>query len=114
MTHPLRTIAFLMLVAGLSLGVFASRALRALGQAGPTDAVPASPARIELLVDLYRRDFRLDERQSDQVRQELLRYDRRVRDRLLELRQQHAAEFRGFYDEAEEQIRAILAEAQGG
>jgi hypothetical protein len=109
MTPRLRTIAILMLLAGLSLGVFASRALRAWG---PSDLAPgterAAAPRIEQLVDHYQRDYNLTPQDADRVRRALVEYDRAVRTRLLELRQQHAPDFEQLNREVEERIAEIL------
>jgi hypothetical protein len=109
----LKTIAFLMLLAGVSLGIFASRALRALG---PRDTTPtagaAVPSTIEQQVELYERYYQLDPRRTDQIRQTLLRYDRGVRDKLLELRSRHAEEFRALFEAAEKEITDVLATAE--
>ena len=108
----LRTVAFLMLLAGLSLGIFTSRALRAMspeeGQTGPrTGAHP----RIEYQVDLLERYYNLSEGQANRIRQVYYRYDDRVHARIVQLRQEHAADFRAYSDEAQEAIDSILKEA---
>jgi hypothetical protein len=110
----LKTIAFLMLLAGLSLGIFASRAVRALG---PRDAATApgagGPSAIEQQVGFYQRFYQLDPQRTDQVRQTLLRYDRGVRDKLLELRHRHADEFSALLDTATSRINEILEPTEG-
>lgn len=117
MIFKLRTIAILMLLAGLSLGIFASRALRAMG--GPADEtapVSGGQEQIELRVDYYQRDYRLTPQQTDRLRKELYRYDRLIRDKYLELRQQ--PDVADWFDlqtkELNERVAAILAEANEG
>ena len=117
MIFKLRTIAILMLLAGLSLGIFASRALRAMG--GPADAtapVSGGQAQIELRVDYYQRDYRLTPQQTDRLREALYRHDRLIRDKYLELRQQPkvAAWFDEQTKELNQRVSAILAEAENG
>jgi hypothetical protein len=108
----LRTVAFLMLLAGLSLGIFTSRALRAMSpeeiQAGPrTGAHP----RIEYQVDLLRSYYNLTETQANRIRQVYYGYDEKVHARIVQLRQEHAADFRAYSEEAQEAIDSILKEA---
>lgn len=114
MIPRLRTIAILMLLAGLALGIFTSRALRAMGP----DALAASTAgrqpKIEVLVDLYQSEFRLDPQQADHVRRVLYAHDRAVAAKIWELRQRHADEFLDLQDEATQEIETILAEARKG
>lgn len=112
MIPRLRTVAFLMLLAGLSLGVFAARALRAFGPGDlPAGAVAGNEPRIELEVQMIQRDYHLTAPQTDRVRQELYRYDRRVRDKLLELRQKYAQDFTSLYTESTNRLNEILKEA---
>jgi len=112
MTPRLRTIAILMLLAGLALGVFASRALRAIG---PDDIltrpVHDSGPRIEALVGLYQNKYALDGKTTDRIRQELTRYNRRVGSLVWELRQANADRFRALFDDSAERIHGILSAA---
>lgn len=113
MLPRIRVIALLMLLAGASLGVFASRALQATSAPESLDADQRTPKRIERLVDRYVNEYALDPKQEEGVRQALLRYDRQVRNKLLELRQQHAHEFRRLFDETDASIAEILGERDG-
>ena len=90
----LRTIALLMLLAGLSLGIFTvpRAARRRRGRRAAAHGRPARRAS-SCCVDLYQRDYHLDDEQADRVRQELYRYDRAVNAKIWELRQRHADEF---------------------
>ncbi|MHC5009885.1 MAG: hypothetical protein ACYTG6_02920 [Planctomycetota bacterium] len=107
----MRTIAILMLLAGISVGIFASRGLRALGPAEDAPSASAQvPPRIEQKVDLYQRAFQLDDRRADLIRRELLRYDSEIRAKILELRQKHAPEFDLLFQETEARIDEILKE----
>ena len=76
MAPRLRTVAILLLLAGLALGVFTSRALRALRPSDLlADPTRANSPQIEQLVDTYQRAYQLDAREADAIRQELRRYD---------------------------------------
>jgi len=114
MIPRLRTIALLMLLAGLALGIFTSRALRALGPDDLTAAPSGAEPKIEVLVDLYRSEFRLDPQQADRIRRVLYAHDRAVAAKIWELRQRHADEFLDLRDEAEQELEAILADAREG
>ena len=67
--------------------------------------------RIEYQVDLLRRYYNLTEDQANRVRQVYYTYDGKVHARIVQLRQEHAADFRAYSDEAQEAIDAILGEA---
>ena len=110
----LRTVAILMLLAGLTLGIFATRALRAMGSEADDGLQGRGNERIELYVEMLRADYHLSDDQENRVRQVLLRYDQQVRAKLWQLRQEHAAEFRTLSDEAKAETEAILAEAVSG
>lgn len=107
MAYSLRTIALLMLLAGICLGVFASSLI----------AVKRTPVRLSLeqtveeQVKYYREYFDLDVRTTDAVRRELHRFRRVLRDKLVELRQLHADEFTKVKVKAEERIQKILKSA---
>jgi hypothetical protein len=88
----LRTVALLMLAAGLSLGVFAAKALSTWHLPLSEETPTASPI-IEESVRYYQRAYRLDETAADLVRQELLRYDQQVMSKLWEIRRENAAWF---------------------
>jgi hypothetical protein len=113
MIARLRTVAILLLLAGLALGVFASRAVRALGT---PDLVPAKAAggdpRIEQKVALYQKAFQLDPQRTERIRRELHLYDRRMTDLLWELRREHADRFDRLYKDADDGIRAVLEEGR--
>lgn len=111
MIPRLRTIAILMLLAGLTLGIFTSRALRSMGGADGAACPIDGHSHIEQRVAFYESYYRLDPQQTDRIRREFYRYDRLVRGRLWELRQQDAEWFRARADEAEVHIRAILEES---
>ncbi len=114
MIPRLRTIAILMLLAGLSLGIFTSRALRAFGEADAPLRTDGRTPRIELLVDLYQRDYHLSDERADQVRQTLYGYDRAVDALIWELRQRYADEFQALFDTAEVRILDIFMETNEG
>lgn len=107
MVPRLRLVALLMLLAGASLGVFATQAVSAL-RLRETPRTPAVSPLIEERVRLYRQTFHLEEGRADQVRQELLRFDRRVMDKMWELRQQNAEWFQQAAQETDARIRRIV------
>jgi hypothetical protein len=88
----LRTIALLMLAAGLSLGVFAAKALSTWHLPFAAEARSASPI-IEDRVRFYQRTYRLDDSAADLVRRELLRYERHVMDKMWEIRREKSPWF---------------------
>lgn len=109
MVPRLRTVAILLLLAGLALGVFTSRALRALKPGDLLgDTTRTNSPQIEQLVDTYQRAYQLNRQEADAIRQELRRYDRSVRDFVWELRQQHADRFDGLLEESTARIRRLL------
>jgi hypothetical protein len=110
MLHPLRTVAILMLLAGISLGVFASRAAQSFREPLPPPGT-GNDAGLEGLVRLYQEDFRLTPPHADQIRRALLAHDQAVRTKFLELRQIHAEEFRSLHDTAYRRIREVLLAA---
>ena len=113
MAPRLRTVAILLLLAGLALGVFTSRALRALRPSDLlADPTRANSPQIEQLVDTYQRAYQLDALEADAIRQELKRYDRSVRDFVWSLRQQHADRFDGLLEQSKARIARILEAAE--
>jgi hypothetical protein len=109
MSANLKTIAFLMLLAGLSLGIFASRAVRALG---PGEPVASSHSTVEQQVEFYQRFYQLDPQQTDRIRQALLVYDRKVRDKLMEFRASQEQEFHALFEKAHQTILDVVADAE--
>lgn len=89
MLDNLRSVALLMLVAGVCLGVFAST----LVAQKPATVRPTLDQKIEERVKLYREFYALDADQTDGVRRELQRHRRALRDMLMDLRQRHQEEF---------------------
>jgi hypothetical protein len=110
MVPRLRTIAILMLLAGLSLGVFTSRALRAFGTKDLLADQPTTSgqARIDQLVELYAREFDLDKVAEDKVRQELIRYDQQLGHLHWELRQANKDRFRKLYEDCARNVQQVL------
>ncbi|MFM8979546.1 MAG: hypothetical protein ACKOSS_03680 [Planctomycetia bacterium] len=104
-----RLVAVLMLLAGLSLGVFAARAMHA-GLAEP--AAPSGlDATIESKVSLYRQYYALDDRQADQLRQALQEFDRETVALYRRLRDQQPAAFEVLRDRVQARIDSILKPA---
>lgn len=114
MIPKLRTIAILMLLAGLSLGIFASRALRAMAPETAPGAVSGGQPMIDMQVERYQRDFLLSPQEADLVRQELYLHDQLVRDRLWKLRQDDEEWFRTRREALEQAVTGILEEARKG
>jgi hypothetical protein len=107
MIPRLRTIALLMLAAGLSLGVFAAKALSTWHLPFSPDPKAASAA-IEERVRFYQRRHGLDASATDLVRRELIRYDRQVMDAMWAFRNQNHAWFQWAADGAKERMDHIL------
>jgi hypothetical protein len=112
MIPRLRTIAFLMLLAGLSLGIFTSRALRAMG--GDDDAGPRYRIgqQIELRLAFYRDEYGLNPQQLDRIEQELRGYERSVDDLIWQLRVENADKFQALREGTEARIQAVLDDAR--
>lgn len=105
----IRTVAFLMLLAGASVGVLAGSLIardRVADRSGiPLDAV------LEEKVRYYREFYALDEDRTEQVRQALVTHKRRTRDALQALRGQHAATFQAIVAETEARLVEICQPA---
>jgi len=113
MVPRLRTVAILLVLAGLALGVFTSRALRALRPGDLLgDTTQTNSPQIEELVDTYQRAYQLSPQEADAIRQELKRYDRSVRDFVWKLRKEHANRFDGLLEESTARIGKLLEAAQ--
>jgi hypothetical protein len=97
-----------MLVAGVSLGVFAST-LVARSQPTPR---PTLDQKIEERVKLYREFYDLDALQTDAIRHELHRQRRALRDLIADLHRRHKDEFGQLVTETEQRIAEILAKAR--
>lgn len=104
MLYSLRSIALLMLAAGVSLGVFAGT----LVANKKPDPRPVLDRQIEERVKLYREYYGLDTARTDEVRRELTRHRYELRKLLLRLRSEHQDEFTGLVDATERRIRAII------
>jgi hypothetical protein len=108
MIYSLRGVALLMLVAGISLGVFA----------GTLIAIKRTPTPLSLeqtveeRVKLYREFYDLDVGSTDAIRRELQRHRRELRDKLVDLRRRHADEFNDLVTETETRIEKILKSAR--
>ena len=113
MIPRLRTIAVLTLLAGLSLGIFTSRALRAMGGGDPDQRPPYRlQKRIEMQLDLYRDMYNLNPQELDGVEQALRKYDRDVDTQIWLLRVENAEKFQALRDRAEASIQAVLTDAR--
>jgi|GEM_PF-6747693 len=103
-----RVVAVLMLLAGLSLGVFAARALRA-GREEPS--APVLDAAIEAKVALYQRHYALNPRQTDRVRQCLKDFDADTVALYRRLRAENPASFEVLRKQVDERMHEVLQEA---
>ena len=103
MLYSLRSIALLMLAAGVSLGVFAGT----LVANKKPDPQPVLNRQIEERVKLYQEYYGLDDARTGEVRRELMMHRQELRKLLLRLRSEHQDEFRGLVDRTEQRIRAI-------
>jgi hypothetical protein len=106
----LRTIALLMLAAGLALGMFATRAFSLFGTPPRSETVPASPT-IEERVQYYRARYHLDDAQTERIRQIHVTYQRNVDAQLLLLRQENAKPFDDLLKDANQRIQEVIETA---
>ena len=106
MIRSLRTITVLMLLAGVSLGVFASN----LVGKEPQPVEPVTNPRIESQLRYWRDTYNLDADATDRVRQALQRMTRSNRKLILELQQRHRDEFQAVVTKTRNEINAILKE----
>jgi hypothetical protein len=108
-TLGVRTVAVLMLLAGLSLGVFAARALWA---ERPRPVAPAGlDEAIENKVRLYVEYYRLDPAATDSVRRCLQEHDRAVGELYRRLRQDNAKAFEALRTATEATLNEALRDA---
>ena len=108
MIGGLRTITVLMLLAGVSLGVFASNLIAR----DPQPVTPVVNPRIESQVRYWRERYELDADATDRVRQALQRMTQRNRELILDLQQRHRDEFQAVVSETRDAIDAVLMEAR--
>jgi len=108
MLHSLRTVAVLMLIAGVCMGVFASTLM---ANKRPT-VRPTLDHKIEERVKAYRDLYSLDVGTTDMVRRELQRHRRELRDLLLTLRKRHQEEFSALVQKTESRIEDILKDSR--
>ena len=104
MFYSLRSIALLMLLAGLSLGVFAGT----LVANKPPVRTPTLNQKVEVRVNLYRDLYSLDEAKTEAVRQTLRAHQHEVREMLLDLARQHREKFSEQVKETENRIALIV------
>jgi hypothetical protein len=103
-----RLVAVLMLLAGLSLGVFAAQALQA-GRVARS--APVLDAAIEAKVALYQQYYALDARQTDRVRQCLRDFDAETVALYRRLRADKPGGFEVLRKQVDERMQEILKEA---
>lgn len=100
MLTNLKTLTLLMLLAGVSLGVFANTLIAR----APEPAAAPYDERVEA----YRRAYGLDDQQTEAVRTELIRHRQKMYDLLLELRRKNELRFTEVVDRTENRIREII------
>jgi hypothetical protein len=105
MPYTLRTIALLMLVAGICLGVFAGTLMAGKDEPAP----PNLDQWVEERVRLYRADYDLDVETTDAIRRELQRHRRALWDMMMDLRRRHQEEFSRLRQETEARLQGLLA-----
>ncbi|MDA1194334.1 MAG: hypothetical protein O2894_04050 [Planctomycetota bacterium] len=101
MLTSLKTVSVLMLLAGVSLGVFANT----LVASGPP---AAEPPPFNERVEAYRRVYNLDDAQVEAIRTELNQHRQGLYDLLLDLRRNNQDRFAAVVDRTENRIRAII------
>jgi len=104
-----RTVAVLMLLAGLSLGVAAARTLWA---EKPRPPMPVLDGAIENKVRLYAEVYGLDAQGADRVRRRLQKHDQGVTALYRQLREEKKAAFQELIQATQADIDAILLEAK--
>ncbi len=107
MLTNLKTITLLMLLAGVSLGVFAGT-LIAAGDPGP------EPSPFSERAKAFQELYGLTPEQTADVERELERHRQRIYDVLLELRRDNQDRFSEVIDDTENRIRAIIEGANRG
>lgn len=100
MLTNLKTLTLLMLLAGVSLGVFATTLI----------ARSPEPARApyDERVEAYRRAYGLDDQETEAVRTLLIGHREKMYDLLLELRHKNERRFKEIVDRTEKRIREII------
>lgn len=109
MSGGLRTITILMLLAGVSLGVFATN----LVARDPQPVSPVLDPRVESQVEYWTERYDLDADRTDQVRQVLQRLRVRLRQKQMDLYRQHSEEFQALKREHAAKIYEIVGETDG-
>lgn len=105
MFYSLRSIALLMLLAGVCLGVFAGTLV---ANRHVDDSTPTLDRKVEEQVRQYREAYDLDVEKTDAIRHVLRAHQREVREMLLELSRRHKAEFSQQVQKTEDRIQLIL------
>ncbi len=104
MGPSVRTTAILMLLAGVSMGVFAGTLT-----AGEKPSVePTLNQRIEMQVSEYRKFYGLDDVQTDQVRMILKDYQRQLLDGIRDVYRENQSRFDRLQGVAEKRIQDVV------
>lgn len=109
MAPSLRTISILMLLAGVSMGVFAGTLMA--DDPVPQSGIPKAGVAANQRALHYQRIYGLDEVQTDAIRQVLVQHERAVRDQLRTLWSENQHRFDQLTGETQQRIRTVLVES---
>ena len=107
----LRTITILMLLAGVSLGVFAGTLMA--DRSTPLDDNSRVEQAIDEQLDWYKVRYGLSDSQADRVRAELVRYRQKFHERLRDLWRDNEEAVRALSEEKGKRIEAIVGSKSG-
>ena len=106
MLYNLRSIALLMLLAGVCLGVFAGTLV---ANRHVDDSMPSTlNKKVESHVQTYVEFHDLDDAKTDAIRQVLRAHRHKVREMLLDLARDHREQFTAQVKLTEERIQSVL------
>jgi hypothetical protein len=107
----LRTITILMLLAGVSLGVFAGTLMA--DRSTQMDENSRVEQAIDEQLDWYKVRYGLSDPQAERVRAELVRYRQKFHEQLRDLWRENEAVFQALSDEKGKRIEAIVGSKSG-
>lgn len=109
MVPSLRTVSILMLLAGISMGVFAGTLMA--DDPVPPSGIPKAGAAANQRALHYQRVHGLDEAQTDAIRQLLVQHERAVRDQMRTLWSENQDRFDALTGETQQRIEAVLVDS---
>jgi hypothetical protein len=112
MRFALRTVAFLLLLAGASVGFFAGTLFARDQGVDPSQIAPDEA--LDQKVHLYRAYYDLGPEQTESVRQTLRTHGRRIRDAIYQLRVENPGPFESIRAETEQRLREICVPRGSG